>query len=334
MKRNFRILVPYLLPLIALLVPLLSPSDQVLDFIIFAMTYGLLAMSLNLLLGYTGLVSFGHAMFFALGAYGFALLLKGGWSTIAAFAGAVCGTALIAFVVGTLCVRLKGAYFSFLTLAFGMLFYNLIEAWGSVTGGDAGLSGMIRGATLFGMRLSSGLARYYFVAVVFATSAVLLLLIVRSSFGVTLRIIRDNESRTGYLGINVYVTKLIGFTVAGTFAGVAGTLAPLLVAGAYPSMAYWSTSGDAVFAVLLGGSRVFYGPLAGASILLALIDLTTRYTGNTSLALGALILFLVLILRGGPIDLLYEWIQARSKSRRPSGGELESTPKRRQTLED
>lgn len=317
MKQSYRNFAPYLVPVLVLLVPLITSSDQVLNFVAFAMTYGLLAISLNLLLGYTGLVSFGHGMFFGSAAYGFALLLKAGWSTMAAFGGSVAATAIAAFLVGSLCVRLKGAYFSFLTLAFGMLFYNLVEAWGSVTGGDAGLSGMFHDATLFGMRVSSGLPRYYFVAAVFAISSVMLLFVVRSSLGITLRIIRDNDLRAGYLGVNVYATKLVGFTIAGTFAGVAGALAPLLIAGAYPSMAYWSTSGDAVFAILLGGSRVFFGPLVGATILFTLVDLTTRYTGNTNLALGALILFIVLVLRGGPVDLLYDWIQQRLRLKRP-----------------
>lgn len=307
-----------LVPLLALVVPLFAPSDHVLDFIAFALTYGLLAMSLNLLLGYTGLVSFGHALYFACGAYGFALMLKAGASTVTALAVTIACTTLIAFVVGALCVRLRSTYFSFLTLAFGMLFYNLIEAWGSVTGGDAGLSGMIHQASLFGVSISSGLQRYYFIAGVFSISTLLMLAIVRSSFGVTLRMIRDNETRVDYLGVNVYFTKLIGFTLAGTFAGVAGALATLLVAGAYPTMAYWSTSGDAVFAILLGGSKVFYGPLAGAAILHALIDLTTRYTGNTSLALGSLILFIVLVLRKGPLDILHEWLQGRAITRHKS----------------
>lgn len=295
-----------LLPFVVLLVPSITSHGGLLDFVVFVLVSGLFAMSLNLLIGYTGLVSFGHAMFFAFGAYGFCLGLQGGWSTLPALLAAVGGTALFAVVVGAVCVRLRETHFSFITLACAMLLYNMIEIWTPLTGGDQGLTGMIRSATLFGTPIASGLPRYYFIAGLFCICALALHLIVRSSFGATLRMIRDNESRVEYLGVNVYLTKLAAFTLSAAFAAVAGALATLLASGAYPTMAFWTASGDAIFAILLGGSRVFYGPLAGAALLRLLVDGTTRYTGNTSLALGVLILAIVLVLRKGPIDLLNE----------------------------
>lgn len=298
-------------PLLLLALPWITQAGGTLDRISFVLVYGLFAMSLNLLVGYTGLVSFGHAMFFAFSAYGFCLLLGAGWGMVPAMLGAVGASTLLACVIGAVCVRLHETYFSFITLAMAMLLYNMIEIWAPVTGGDQGLTGMVRQATLFGANLSAGLPRYQFIAAVFCVSAFVMYALVRSSFGATLRMVRDNEPRCAYLGVNVYATKLAAFVLAGLFAAVAGVLATLLVSGAYPTMAFWSTSGDAIFAILLGGSRVFYGPLAGALLLRLLVDGTTRYTGNTSLVLGVLILAIVLVVRKGPVDWLNEWWQAR-----------------------
>ena len=304
-----------LLPLSVLLVPLLSSSNGLLDMVSFVLVYGLFAMSLNLLVGYSGLVSFGHAMYFAISAYAFCLALQSGLSTVAAFLVAITTTVLSAFLVGSVCVRLRETHFSFITLAFAMLVYNTIELWAPITGGDNGLTGMIRDASVFGVQISAGTARYYFIAVVFCVAVLLMFALVRSSFGTALKMIRDNESRTSYLGINVYLTKLAAFTLSAAFAAVAGVLATLLVSGAYPSMAYWTASGDAIFAILLGGSRVFYGPLVGAAIYRILVDGTTRYTGNTSLVLGLLILLIVLVLKKGPVDLLSERLAERRYAR-------------------
>ncbi|MGB3071847.1 MAG: branched-chain amino acid ABC transporter permease [Ottowia sp.] len=305
------------LPLLLLLVPLVASSAAILDIVTFILVYGLLAMSLNLLVGYTGMVSFGHAMFFASGAYAFCLGLQAGWNTPMAFVVAVGSSTVLAFLVGSVCVRLRETHFSFITLAVAMLLYNMIEIWAPVTGGDQGLNGMVREASLFGVSLSAGIPRYLFIVAVFCLSAFAMRGLVVSSFGATLRMIRDNESRCAYLGVNVYTTKLTAFALSAMFASVAGALATLLVAGAYPTMALWTTSGDAIVAILLGGSRVFYGPLAGAALLRLLIDGTTRYTGNTSLVLGLLILAIVLLVRKGPVDLLYERFQAR-RARRAS----------------
>lgn len=320
------------MPLLLLVVPWITPAAGTLDFISFVLVYGLFAMSLNLLVGYTGLLSFGHAMFFASGAYGFCLLLGFGWGAVPAMLGAMGISALLACVVGAVCVRLHEIYFSFITLAMAMLIYDLISIWAPLTGGDQGLTGMIHQAMLFGLKLEAGVPRYEFIAGVFCVLIFVMYAIVRSSFGATLRMVRDNESRCTYLGINVYVTKLVAFVLAAAFAAVAGALAALLVSGAYPTMAFWTTSADAIFAILLGGSRVFYGPLAGALLLRLLVDGTTRYTGNTSLVLGVLILAIVLLVRKGPVDRLNEWWQERNdhlrdtNSRAPTNETMSSEP--------
>ena len=303
----------HLAPVLLLAVPFITQTGGTLDFMAFVLVYGLFAMSLNLLVGYGGLVSFGHAMFFAFSAYGFCLLLAAGWSMWMAMIAAIAASTLLAALVGAVCVRLRETYFSFITLAMAMLLYNTIEIWESLTGGDQGLTGMLRQATLFGENLASGIPRYQFIAVVFCASVFAMYALVRSSFGATLRMVRDNEPRCAYLGVNVYLTKLVAFILAALFAAIAGVLATLLVAGAYPTMAFWTTSADAIFAILLGGSRVFYGPLAGALLFRVLIDMTTRYTGNTSLVLGMLILAIVLLVRQGPVDRLAELWQERKR---------------------
>ncbi|WP_051236148.1 branched-chain amino acid ABC transporter permease [Ottowia thiooxydans] len=316
----------HLAPLLLLVVPWITQAGGTLDLISFVLVYGLFAMSLNLLVGYTGLVSFGHAMFFAFSAYGFCLLLQAGWALIPAMLGAIAASTLLACFVGAVCVRLHETYFSFITLAMAMLLYNMIEIWAPLTGGDQGLTGMIRQATLFGTPVSTGLPRYHFITGVFCVSAFAMYALIRSSFGTTLRMVRDNESRCAYLGVNVYVTKLAVFILAGLFASVAGVLATLLVSGAYPTMAFWPTSGDAIFAILLGGSRVFYGPLAGALLLRLLVDGTTRYTGNTSLVLGVLILAIVLLVRKGPVDKLNDWWQQRKGRPMAPGTAVTTSP--------
>lgn len=298
-----------------LLVAVLGAPPAIRDFIMFAMAYGLLAMSLNLLIGYTGLVSFGHAMFFASGAYTFGLAMQSGhFSVPAAFALAIALTAVIALVIGAICVRLNEIYFAFLTLAFQMLIYNLILGWVSFTGGDQGLMGGIPRPAFLGIDLTDRLQLYVFCSVVFVICLVIMRQIVTSPFGYTLRLIRDNQERAAFLGINVTGVKLTGFVISACMAAVGGVLLALFVSGAYPNFAFWTTSGEAIFMIMLGGSRVFIGPLVGTIILRVLNDVTVVYTSHTELVLGIVILVFVLGLRKGVVDLLADRIEARGQT--------------------
>ena len=290
-----------------LLVPLFGASPAIRDFIMFGMAYGLLAMSLNLLIGYTGLVSFGHAMFFAAGAYAFGLAMQSGkFSIPGAFVLAMAFTATMALVVGAICVRLNEIYFAFLTLAFQMLFYNVILGWVSFTGGDQGLMGGIPRPKFLGIDLADRTQLYIFCSVAFVVCIAILRQIVTSPFGYTLRMIRDNQERAAFLGINVPMVKLVCFVISACIAGVGGILLTLFVSGAYPNFGFWTTSGEAIFMIMLGGSNVFLGPLVGTVILRLLNDITVSYTSHTELVLGLVILVLVLGLRKGPLDLLAE----------------------------
>jgi branched-chain amino acid transport system permease protein len=300
---------------VLLLVPLFGASSAIRDFIMFAMAYGLLAMSLNLLIGYTGLVSFGHAMFFASGAYAFGLAMQSGkFSIPAAFVLAIAFTAVLALVIGAICVRLNEIYFAFLTLAFQMLIYNIILGWVSFTGGDQGLMGGIPRPKFLGIDLADRTQLYVFCTVAFVACIAIMRQIVTSPFGYTLRLIRDNQERAAFLGVDVARAKLVCFVISACVAGVGGILLALFVSGAYPNFAFWTTSGEAIFMILLGGSNVFLGPLVGTVILRVLNDVTIAYTSHTDLVLGIVILVLVLGLRKGPLDVIAERLENRRQT--------------------
>ena len=300
---------------ILLLVPLFGAPAAIRDFIMFGMAYGLLAMSLNLLIGYSGLVSFGHAMFFASGAYAFGLAMQSGkFSIPAAFVLAVAFTAVLALVIGAICVRLNEIYFAFLTLAFQMLIYNVILGWVSFTGGDQGLMGGIPRPKFLGIDLADRTQLYVFCAVAFVICIAIMRQLVTSPFGYTLRLIRDNQERAAFLGIDVVRAKLVCFVISACIAAVGGILLALFVSGAYPNFAFWTTSGEAIFMILLGGSNVFLGPLVGTVILRVLNDVTIAYTSHTDLVLGIVILILVLGLRKGPLDVIAERLENRRQT--------------------
>jgi len=287
--------------------PLIFPAKSVSDFVLRASAFAVFATSLNLLVGYTGLVSFGHGLFFGLGAYSFALLMqKIGTSVPQALALTIVINALVATVIGAICVRLKEIYFSFLTLAFQMLLYSLIIAWTPVTGGDQGLTGGIPRPPFFGVRLDDPHHLYLFCCTTLVVSLFLMWQIVQSPFGYTLRMVRDNPRRASFLGIPVWRMRLAAFIIAGIFGGIGGMLISLFVSSAYPDFAYWTISGEAVFMIMLGGINVFFGPLVGAVILLLLNDLVTRVTEHYSLVLGLIILAFALGLRKGLLGFVVE----------------------------
>ena len=287
-------------------------SSGLLDFAIRFAIFGLLAMSLNLLIGTTGLVSFGHAAYFGMGAYSFGLLMQsGGWSIPAAIAVAILATALLALVVGALCVRLSEIYFAFLTLAFQMLLHSLILSWIGLTGGDQGLMGGIPKPAFWGIELAkpAHLAGFGMFCLLF--SVVLLRQIIRSPFGAALRMLRDNPDRAGFLGLSVYRYRLAAFVIAGAFAGLSGVLMSLYVSGAFPTFAFWTTSGEAIFMIMLGGIQVFLGPLVGTAIFLLLNDWITALTEHHGLFMGTILLIITLGLRKGLLDFIMEWRAAR-----------------------
>jgi branched-chain amino acid transport system permease protein len=305
-----------LLTLIGLVVlPFIFTKPALRDFLIYVMAYGLFAMSLNLLVGLTGLVSFGHAAYFASGAYVFGLLMQSGRVSIpVAIFATVIGTAVLAFIIGVICVRLTEIYFSFITLAFQMFLHSIILTWVSMTGGDQGLRGGIPRPIFFGVNLNNPMSFYVFCSVVFIICIFVMRQVWQSPFGYTLRLIRDNPGRANFLGVDVMRMKLGVFVLAGAMASVAGVILAMFVSGAYPEFGFWTMSGEAIFMIMLGGSQLFIGPVIGAVLLRMLDHFVTIYTDHHGLVLGAFILLIVLGLRQGVGDFVVDWLARRQEA--------------------
>jgi branched-chain amino acid transport system permease protein len=295
--------------------PFLFSSKALLDFVIRCAAFGLFATSLNLLVGYTGMISFGHGMFFGLGAYGFGLIMqRTGVPIPVAFIGTLLITTLVAAVIGAICVRLKEIYFAFVTLAFQMLIHSTILSWTSLTGGDQGLRGGIPRPVFLGIDLSNHIHLYIVSSALLVSGLLLMRQIAQSPFGYTLRMIRDNASRASFLGIDVWRAKLTIFVLAALFASTGGIVMSLFVSGAYPEFAYWTISGEGIFINMLGGVTTFLGPMVGTVLLLILNDTVTRLTEYYGIVLGIVILFFAIGLRKGLMDFVVEWHEQRRDS--------------------
>ncbi|MBI5261833.1 MAG: branched-chain amino acid ABC transporter permease [Bradyrhizobium sp.] len=294
------------------LLPLVSDSKALLDFVIRCSAYGLFATSLNLLVGYTGMISFGHGMFFGLGAYGYGLIMQRiGVPIPLAFLATLAITAVVATIIGAICVRLKEIYFAFVTLAFQMLIHSTILSWSSFTGGDQGLRGGIPRPPFLGIDLSNHVHLYLASCVLLVLGLLAMRQIAASPFGYTLRMIRDNPMRASFIGIDVWRAKLTVFVLAALFASTGGMVMALFVSGAYPEFAYWTISGEGIFINMLGGVATFLGPMVGTVLLLILNDTVTRFTEYHGIVLGVVILFFAIGLRKGLMDFVVEWYTQR-----------------------
>jgi branched-chain amino acid transport system permease protein len=270
---------------------------------------GLAAMSLNFLLGFTGVLSFGHAAYFGLGAYGAAMTIK--YLVPSTPLGIVVGVAtgtLAAMVIGALIARLRGVYFAMVTIAFGQVFYFIAFRWNSVTGGDDGVSGWKRQALDLGFTqinlLGNDKAFYYFVLVCFAVAVTLMWLLLRSPFGRTLLAIRENERRARYLGIPVERHIWMSFVISCFFVSLAGTLYALLNNFTDPRALRWDQSGNFVIMAVLGGMRSFWGPLIGAAIFVVLQDYVSSHTENWMSFIGLFFVLVVLFFPRGVLGIL------------------------------
>jgi branched-chain amino acid transport system permease protein len=255
----------------------------------------LFATSFNVLLGYGGMLSFGHAGFYAVGAYTVAVLMKKtAVPFVLAFLAAPVVTALVAGVTGYFCVRLRGFYFSILTLAFGQLIWGVIFKWSALTEGDDGIVGLQAPALL----ASSG-ASYYFTLLLTGVCFALLWMILESPFGRTLLAIRENTERTQFIGVNVNRLRLVAFVLSATFSGVAGALFAPFNGSVFPTFAFWTKSGEVVMMSILGGMHTFLGPAVGAAIMLFLDQMISVYTEYWPFVLGMILLLLVLFFPAG-----------------------------------
>ena len=300
--------------------PFLFSSKALLDFVIRCAAYGLFATSLNLLVGYTGMISFGHGMFFGLGAYGFGLIMQRTSAPIpVAFVGTLLITTVVSAAIGAICVRLKEIYFAFVTLAFQMLIHSMILSWASLTGGDQGLRGGIPRPVFFGIDLSNHMHLYIVSCALLVIGLLLMRQIAQSPFGYTLRMIRDNASRASFIGIDVWRAKLTIFVMAALFASTGGIVMSLFVSGAYPEFAFWTISGEGIFINMLGGVTTFLGPMVGTVLLLIMNDTVTRLTEYYGIVLGIVILFFAIGLRKGLMDFVVEWYEQRRDPEKERG---------------
>ena len=302
------------------ILPFLFSSKALLDFVIRCAAYGLFATSLNLLVGYTGMISFGHGMFFGLGAYGFGLIMQRTSVPIpVAFVGTLLITTVVSAAIGAVCVRLKEIYFAFVTLAFQMLIHSMILSWASLTGGDQGLRGGIPRPVFFGIDLSNHMHLYIVSCALLVIGLLLMRQIAQSPFGYTLRMIRDNASRASFIGIDVWRAKLTIFVMAALFASTGGIVMSLFVSGAYPEFAFWTISGEGIFINMLGGVTTFLGPMVGTVLLLIMNDTVTRLTEYYGIVLGIVILFFAIGLRKGLMDFVVEWYEQRRGPKKERG---------------
>jgi branched-chain amino acid transport system permease protein len=263
------------------------------------LAFALYAVSFNLLLGYGGMLSFGHAAFFGVGGYAAALLIKkAGLPPALAFAlipfAALAVSAAVALVIGIFSVQRSGIYFAMLTFAFQMLLYTIALKATSITGGDDGMTGLKPPGAL-----AQPFYYYYFALAFVAAGIYVLYRLVSSPFGFTLRALRANARRVQYVGVNVRAHQLAAFVVSGAFAGLAGGLFALSTGNVFPAWLDWTASATPIVMAVLGGVHTFLGPALGAAVYVVLEVLISGKTEYWPLAMGLIIVALVVALPEG-----------------------------------
>jgi branched-chain amino acid transport system permease protein len=288
-----------------LVVPFVAGQYQTI-LLAYGLVMAIAALGFNLLLGYTGLLSFGHSAYFGVGAYSVALMVKylGTTSMELFLLGAIVGSVLITALFGTVCVRYTRIFFGILTLALSQVLWSLAFKFFWVTGGTDGLR--VPTPTLLAMTSGKGdkiaflaHAYYYYVLVIFFACVALMWVIVNSPFGKALQAIRDNEVRAEFVGIQVWRYRWVAFLVSGVFTGLAGALWVPLNGLTTPDVLYWQFSGEIVFMTVLGGFRSFGGPIVGAIVFNYLKTFAVGYTVYWQLFLGVVLVVLVLSLPTG-----------------------------------
>lgn len=266
----------------------------------------LFAVSLNLLLGTTGLVSFGHVAYFGIGAYVCGILTKTyGLSFAIAFPAAGLGAAFFSLVFGYFCVRLTKIYFAMLTLAFSQIVWAICFKWDAVTGGDQGIAdvpfpNMDWMGAIPGLSDLTENGRFYLLTLTLVALCIAAIgQTTRSPFGRMLTAIRDNRERAAFIGLNVRAYELTVFVVAGGFAGLAGALYGIFTRGVFPDYVFWPQSAQVMIMAILGGMNFFWGPPVGALVLDWLNQEITNYTQYWPFVLGTILLVLLFALPGG-----------------------------------
>jgi branched-chain amino acid transport system permease protein len=270
-----------------------------------AMGFAIALLGLNLLLGFTGLLSFGHAMFLAIGAYTAAYLTSAKIMMLEEILLTAAAVAVVVAVpIGFLCVRYVKIYFSMLTLAFSMLLYSFLFKFYPITGGDEGIRIKLPAPMLIDLSKLDTVAiltgpMYFYVFGMLIVLTFLMWRITRSAFGLGLRAIRENEQKAQYLGVNVRHHRLLVFVIAGAYGALGGVIVGIPVGLAEPSFAYWVQSGNLVFMLLLGGYTNFFGPVLGAIVFILFQDQLMSYTEYWRLTFGVLLAIIVIFFPNG-----------------------------------
>ena len=281
-------------------------------FVMKLLCFALFACAFNLLLGFTGLLSFGHAAFFGSAAYVAGWFIKAqGWSPELGMVAGVVASAFLGLVVGLVAIRRQGIYFAMITLALAqMVYFICLQA--PFTGGEDGLQGVPRG-NLFGiLPLASDTTMYYVVAVIFLLCFLGIRRIVTSPFGQVLKMIRENEPRAISLGYEVDRYKLLAFVLSAGLSGLAGSLKTLIMGFATLTDVHWSMSGEVILMSLLGGVGTFFGPVVGGGIVIALQDTLADKVGAwVTVIIGAIFVICVLAFRKGIVGEVDAFMERR-----------------------
>ncbi|HEY2419757.1 MAG TPA: branched-chain amino acid ABC transporter permease [Steroidobacteraceae bacterium] len=283
--------------LFALTVPLLGIYPV---FMMKLLCFAMFACAYNLLLGFGGMLSFGHAAFFGSAAYATAWLATAhGWPTLPAIFAGVLVSALLGLVVGVIAIRRRGIYFAMITLALAQLVYFVcLEA--PFTGGENGLQGVPRGRLLGVVSLSSDITMYYLILAAFVAMFLFIRRVVQSPFGQVLKAIRENESRAISLGFDVNRYKLMAFVLSATLSGLAGSLKALVLGFVTLSDVLQANSGEVILMTLLGGTGTFFGPIIGAALVVTLQEYLSDVVGGwVTVIIGAVFIICVLAFRRG-----------------------------------
>lgn len=299
------------------MVPWLASPFQIL-FATEILIFSLYALAFNLLFGVTGLLSFGHSAYYGMGGYVAALALTHGYTGLpGALALGMAAAALAGLLIGYFCVRLDDIYFAMLTLAFSQMLFAIAWQWTEVTGGSDGILGIPRPPLRLpggAVSLEPAAAFYALVAVLVLGAALLLWGVVASPFGDALRAIRENPERAEFVGIPVRRYRLAAFVLSAAFAGLAGALVAPFGRTASPELLFWTKSAEPVLMSLLGGIRVFLGPVVGVVVYLWLRDIiSSRLVDYWMLVMGGIVIALVLFFRGGIAGAVLTWWRARPR---------------------
>ena len=281
-------------------------------FVMKLLCFSLFACAFNLLLGFTGLLSFGHAAFFGAAAYAAGWFIKAqGWTPELGMLAGIATGAIIGALVGFVAIRRQGIYFAMITLALAQIVY-FVCLQAPFTGGEDGLQGIPRG-NLFGiLPLANDTTMYYVILAVFLACFLGIKRVVTSPFGQVLKMIRENEPRAISLGYEVDRYKLLAFILSAGLAGLAGSLKAEVMGFASLTDVLWGMSGEVILMCLLGGVGTFFGPVAGAMIVIALQDLLADKVGAwVTVIIGVIFVVCVLAFRKGVVGELHAWMERR-----------------------